>query len=198
MRRASILVSVTILCLVIAPLPARAQTCNRVAGGSQTSNWYGRASGFEDYVVGSEWERQSRGGQSLGAWGIGGTGWATRVWSACSPPTSVTRFILHALPDHGDVLEDVIADLTAAIDAIRTNVPTAIRITLVPPVGGPCDSALADAQPMVVDAISQVIGGDVDAGPALQVPDCAMFRDNAGHLSSAGAVWVAQQMAALL
>lgn len=198
LKRVSIVMCAMILFLVLAPLPARAQVCNRVAGGSQTSNWYGRGSGFESLVVDAEWERQTRGGQSVGAWGIGGTGWSTRIWSACTPATSPTRFILQVSPDHEDELDDVVVDLVAAIDAIHTIVPTATRITLVPPVGGPCPVGLADAQPMVIDAISQVIGGDVDAGPTLLVPDCAMFRDNAGHLSASGQVWVAEQMAALL
>jgi hypothetical protein len=51
---------------------------------------------------------------------------------------------------------------------------------------------------MVIDAISQVVGYDVDSGPTLLVPDCTMFRDGAGHLTAAGITWAAQQMAALL
>jgi hypothetical protein len=199
MKRFTIVISVLVACLVLTPLPAHAQVCNRVAGASQTANWYGTRNGFESYVVNAEWERMARGGQTAPAWGIGGTGWRTRIFSPCTPATSVTRFILQVSPDRDEVLEDVVADLVAAVDATHTLLPSATRITFVPPIGGDCPGVyLASVQSMVVDAISQVVGADVDAGPALSVPDCTMFRDGAGHLTGPGATWAAQQMAALL
>ena len=73
------------------------------------------------------------------------------------------------------------------------------RVTLIPPVGGDCPGVnLADVQPMAIEAINANVGGMVDAGPIVDVPDCSMFSDNNGHLTTAGSEYAAAQFAALL
>jgi len=183
---------------------AEAVTCTRVLGGSQTTNWYSKGD-FESLVVPRDWERQSRGGQTIEDWDLGGSGWNTGVWSACgqdspngTPFVPVTHVMLHALPAHGEPsVDDVVQDLAAAIDGIRANLPDLIDITLMPPVGGDCPGVgLADVNPTVVAAIDLIAGGDVHVGPNVIVPDCSMFSDSAGHLTASGAAWVAEQVAA--
>jgi len=195
MQRRIVLAAVMTLIFSFVPSPARAASCTRVAGGSQTTNWY-TDGGFQSLVVDAEWERMSRGGQSLGTWDVNGSGWRTRIWSACSPATSPTRFVLHVLPDHSTTQAQVDADLAAALEAIPIKLPSVTRITLVPPVGGPCNIGLAETQPLAIQAINAQVGGIVDAGPVVNVTDCSMFRDNAGHLTRAGAQYAAQQFAA--
>ena len=178
--------------------------CTRVLGGSQTTDWYSNGD-FESLVVARDWERQSRGGQYITSWDIGASGWNTRVWSACgqdalngTPFLPVTHVMLHALPPHGTPsVGDVIQQLNGAIEGIRLELPDAIDITLMPPVGGDCPGVgLADVNPTVVAAINAIAGGDLYAGPNVIVPDCSMFSDNAGHLTLAGSDWVAEQVAA--
>jgi hypothetical protein len=195
-----------LVALVVVPVfpgmggTASAQSCSRVSGGSQTSNWYTNGR-FESLVVAAQWERQSRGGQSIDDWGLGNSGWSTRVWSPCSPVTSPTRWVLNVLPDSGSTLDQIVGWINEAREAAAVNLPAVTRITLIPPVGGNCPGVgLASRQGISIDAIDQVVGGvtdgSVDAGPVVSVPDCAMFRDNAGHLTSAGAEYAASQFAA--
>jgi hypothetical protein len=179
-------------------------TCTRVLGGSQTSNWYSTGD-FETLVVNRDWERQSRGGQYISHWAVGGQGWATRVWSACgqdsiggTPFLPVDHVVLHALPDHGTPsVADIVQVLGEAIDGIHTELPEAVDITLMPPIRDDCPGVgLADVNPTVVAAIAQVADGDILVGPDILVPDCSMFADNAGHLTLTGSQWVAEQVAA--
>lgn len=202
MRRTMFAALLAVLVVAVVPGAASAQSCARVGGGSQTSNWYTNGR-FETLVVAADWERQSRGGQSIDEWGLGDSGWSTRIWSPCTPATSPTRFVLAVLPDFGSTQDQIVGWINEALQAVPVNLPNATRVTLIPPVGGDCpDVGLADRQQVSIDAINQVVAGitdgSVDAGPVVSVPDCAMFRDNAGHLTTAGAEYAASQYAAAL
>ena len=202
-RRARFLALVmAVLVLTVSPaLVATASDCTRVIGGSQTTNWYSNGS-YETLVPTALWELQARGGQSIEKWGIGGTGWSTRLRSPCTPQGTVaTRLVIHILPAHTvETVEGISAHIAAAIAAVPTYLPSVTRITLVPPVSGPgCDTVtLSRVQPATVEAINQNLSEIVDPGPAVVLPSCSMFRDNAGHLTAEGARYAAGQFAALL
>jgi hypothetical protein len=101
----------------------------------------------------------------------------------------------------------VLAELRSSIDNIRATWPSANVIELIPivggPGGGPCfdpvrpdKGVLASMMyPVMTAAIAEVAGGDVVAGPALELEDCAQYRDGTGHLTIDGSSYIASILA---
>lgn len=185
-----------ILSVGLAPAPVGATSCTRVSGGSQTGNWV-QHGGFDSLIVNDEWERQTRGGQSIDRWELGGSGWSTRPASVCSPTTQPGRLVLQVLPGREkNSVEAISDDLAAALEAVAVMLPSVTRITLIPPVAGPeCTARLSRIQPLALDAIYQHLGPAVDLGPIVILPTCAMFADPGGHLTAEGSAYAAQEYA---
>ena len=201
-RRGTLLLVFGLAAMLLSPVAqAGATGCTRVIGGSQTTNWYVNGS-YENLVTNGEWERQTSGGKNIATWGIGGSGWTVPIGSACTPTgTLPTRVVVHVLPTGLDPsVEGISGHIAAALAGISANLPSATRVTLIPPVHGVgCDDIdLSAWQPAAVEAINQNLSASVDAGPAVVVPDCSYFKDEVGHLTGSGAEWVAAQYAATL
>jgi hypothetical protein len=188
------------------PSPAPAGfSCTLFIGYSQTNNWWW-FSGFESVVDGSRYEIQFQFGGAIWKWADPGyEGWSTAISSRCTAGAAPDRIVLDVTEDFFISSSDpalnvsrVANDIRSAISTARSKYPTAREVWLQPVVGGPNNSVClfggsatnpvrASANhPFIDQAIAQVVGGTVKAGPSPEVRSCADYEDNIGHLVSPG------------
>jgi hypothetical protein len=107
-------------------------------------------------------------------------------------------------PDPQGPRSDLLDQIKEALTNLRARDPDVRRIVLQPLVGGPGGNVCiyhdhpifaSAAQPIVIDAIDQLVGGDVLAGPDPTVSSCDGFRDGKGHLTLVASAEIAREVA---
>jgi hypothetical protein len=185
--------------LGLSPITPSDYRCTEVIGFSQTNQWFSggerrAGSPFEDLVDDEAWQlRWFEGAEARiiaePAW----SGWDAAPVSPCDRGP-VDRVVLTVTGARGTDVGAWERDIRAAIDRIRTEIPTAAVIVLQPVVGGPAGQECiqggtrvrADLQhPYIWEAILEVSAEstNVFAGMAPRVDSCADFRDSRGHLT---------------
>jgi hypothetical protein len=180
-------------------------SCTRVIGHSQTNQWFNAGGAFESLVGGDRWELRWSNGATLEDYRDPASPvWSAPLQSACPAGVAVDRVVYNLGSfTFGDDLQVWTAALDETIVNIRTFHPAVRQIVLQPIIGGPgqalCfvggEEVLASSQqPIAIEAIALVAGGDVIAGPSPEVRTCADYRDATGHLTTSGARAVGQQL----
>jgi hypothetical protein len=180
-------------------------TCTEVIGYSQTSNWYSTdvPNGFESAVVDPRYQLRYQLGAAIHFWADPTfVGWGASTFSTCAAGWAAPdRVIMDVSEDFfindGDPTHDlsrVVADIRDAVATIRQTYPAVREIYLQPVVGGPNHTVCilnsrpiraSSNHPYIDQAIAQVVGGTVLAGPSPEVRTCADYLDDGlyvGHL----------------
>jgi hypothetical protein len=167
--------------------------CTEVIGFSQTRQWFLDAPDFEAVVGSSGWQLLWNGGASIDRWADPRyRGWEEPIASACTQgsdaPDRVVLTISGEFEDDPDVWAE---DIAAAIDTLRAKLPGVRQVVLQPVVGGPGDGTCqhegelvraSSNHPVIDEAITRVMGGDVVAGASPVVFSCSDYADSKGHL----------------
>ena len=107
----------------------------------------------------------------------------------------------------GDVTR-VADDIRGAIATARQKFPSVRQVWLQPVVGGPNNTVCgfngnpsdpvraSSNHPYIDQAIAQVVGGTVVAGPSPEVLGCGDYADNIGHLLSPDSGTIGRNIAA--
>lgn len=180
------------------PAPEGDFECTQVIGFSQTLQWF--LAGFERSVDGDRWEVRGDSGTSIDLWGDPDSrAWDSEIRSPCLRRSGDPDRVV--LTVSGFAVGADVARwaglIERAVAVVREKYPNVEQVVLQPVVGGPggeeClspDSAPVRAsvqQPFIAQAIAQVAGGDVVAGPVPEVRSCDDYMDRLGHLTDAAA-----------
>jgi len=165
--------------------------CNHMIGFSTVRQWYG---GFESVVEQTRWELLWQNGGTIDLWANPSyVGWSSAPDSPCTNNSkNPDRVVLNIAGREESDINWWKEQINKTIDNIRQKYPNVQRIDLQPDVGGPdhqiCyidgDSVRASKNhPIIDDAITQTIGGDVVRGDSPEVRTCADYGDRIGHLT---------------
>ena len=176
-------------------------SCSRVLGFSVTMNWYEAdgtptVSGFEQ-IIGQpkKWELMAADGQAISSWGPGGSGWNAPVtYESCDG--SPDRIVLQVGTSEPESSGQVLSELQAAVAETHRRFPDA-QLDLMPMPGGPgCGTFAESIHDQMLHAIRQVTNDkNTFEGPDTHTTDCSQYRDDRGHLTIAGGVVIATQVA---
>ena len=176
--------------------------CTQVIGFSQTEQWYRGGHAFESMVDDARWQLLWNQLAGIGLWADPGyAGWSNAPYSPCTNGSTNPDRVILTITRSPDLppqptAADYVPDIRAAIANMRAKYPAVRQIILQPVVGGPhhevchVDGRPVRASvnhPIIDDAISLVIGGDVVRGYSPEVSTCAEYKDDLGHLVGRGA-----------
>lgn len=189
------------------PVATGRSRCTLALGMSVTANWF--IDGAFESLPGIEddrWELIWESGYDVALYADpNGLAYSAAPLSACGAEPDRVLFQVAALDWHSP--DTVVTELAATIENIRATWPSVRVIELIPIVGGPDGGPCLDPDrpdkgvvasfmyPIVTTAIASVAGGDVVAGPDLELEDCAQYRDGSGHLTIDGSAYVASVLA---
>jgi hypothetical protein len=195
------------------PPPPGDFICTELIGFSQTLQWH-ETPEWKQHVVDDRWQVRFRAGGHVDIWSDpNADGWHAPVEQNClgvGSPVLCTpcaegsaapdRVILTITFDAYEASVPVwVGKIRAAVATIRGKYPDVEQIVLQPVIGGP-DHAVCPApgeprgvrasynHPHVDAAIAVVVGdaADLVAGISPEVPACAAYEDDVGHLTTAG------------
>ena len=173
--------------------------CTLVIGYSQVQQWFD--AGFENIVDNGRWQLLWAGGAGVEQWSSASySGWSGSVSSPCSSGSDAPDRVIYDIS--GGLGTDPGAwtgPINSVIGHIRDKYPSAVKIGLIPVVGGPghdgCGGVRAAQQhPAIDEAIATLVGGDVEGGPSPELSNCSYYSDTMGHLTSQGSQEAAQQI----
>jgi hypothetical protein len=190
-----------------APPVSEDANCTLVMGFSVTENWF-RSGRFElqPGIDDARWELLAPSGHDIELWADPAEpGWNEPVFSPCGRDPDRVVFQVAAKDWQTQSEDEVAALLVQSIDNIRAKWPTAGLIELIPIVGGPdaqpCPAGAgfvfaSQMYPTMTEVIAGVANGqDILAGPDQLLADCSQYRDNRGHLTTAGSEYIASGLA---
>ncbi len=169
--------------------------CTMVIGFSQTRQWFSDVTDFEEVVGNDKWELLWQKGAAIDRWADPNfSGWNKSIDSPCGEnPNSPDRILLTISGSTNSDPTWWANEIRAAITVIRDKYPSVRQIILQPVIGGPDDGECffngqkvraSVNHPVIDQAISMVVGGDVVAGMSPEVISCDDFRDAKGHIKS--------------
>jgi hypothetical protein len=189
----------------VAPMPLEAFTCTQVIGFSQTRQWY-EDSDFEALIGDSRWQLLWAPGASIGSWANQNfDGWSQPVESQCVERSGNPDRVLLTISGSREAdPSSWAAHIRAAIATLRSKHPDVEQVLLQPVVGGPDDEVCSvDGQdvrasmnqPVIDEAITALVEGNIRAGASPEVRTCSDFEDAKGHLASEARVFVGRAIA---
>jgi hypothetical protein len=175
---------------------------------SVTANWF-IDGGFESLpgIDDSRWELIWESGHDLVAYADpNALPYSAASLSPCG--TDPDRVLFQIAARDWQFPDAVLDELRSSVENIRAAWPSVQVVELIPIVGGPGGRPCGDPThpdkgvlasmmyPVMNEAIARVANGDgVVAGPPLELSDCLLFRDGAGHLTPRASREVASTVA---
>ncbi len=187
--------------------------CTEVVGFSVTSAWY--TSFIASVPNPQEWQLRWFSGGSIDQWAAGSSfpGWASQylVTHCAQNSTHPDRVLLNISGDYNTDPVWWSAQTLLTMNFINgTYSPGVRQIILQAPVGGPAGSMCPTSDPLsplpwiratynwpiVEQAITGLLGGNVHHGAWTEVASCADYADSTGHLTSSAANQIGASIAA--
>jgi len=169
--------------------------CTHVIGFSPTRQWFLDSPAFQSKVGDDRWQLLWNEGGGVEQWARPVyPGWSRPIDSPCADRSSDPDRVIFTIASLQLPLDPnaYAPQIQAVIAIIRQRYPEANPIVLQTVVGGPGGTQCANGhgavvrssamQPVIVQAIKMVAGGDIIAGAVPDVVSCTDYADHSGHL----------------
>jgi hypothetical protein len=191
--------------------PPSGFVCNQVTAMTLTREWY--EAGFESMVANDRWQLKAREHGYITEWSNPNSDfWNEPIESPCAQgstsPDHVVLTVLSWVPACCTTQPQWVAQVTGAINTLKSNYPGLKRIDLMTVIRGPnnmlCPTPPAAGETIVIPpeldgalaAAAAQFPNFVFVAPKFEGPSCAAFSGGGPHLTTMGNTAVAKNIAA--
>jgi len=196
---------------VVDAAPPTGFVCNQVTAMTLTREWY--EAGFESMVANDRWQLKAREHGYITEWSNPNSDfWNEPIESPCAQgstsPDHVVLTVLSWVPACCTTQTQWVGQVTGAINTLKSKYPGLKRIDLMTVIRGPnnmlCPTPPAAGETIVnppeldgaLAAAATQFPNFVFVAPKFEAPNCAAFSGGGPHLTTAGNMAVAKNIAA--